>query len=300
MTGGPTLRLTVVISTLDRPDALERCVASLVSGTRKPDEVVIVDQSRSRSAEPIVEAQRELAIRYMHQDRIGLGVSQNEGLRSANAPIAAVIDDDCVASADWLASLERAFRETPQLALVAGRVLPLGPATPGLYAVSSRTSQTRRDFRGSGLPWDVGSGNNFAVRTEWFERVGGCDEGLGPGTRARGAVDMDLFYRFLRAGALIRYEPGAVVFHEQKELRERLRRRKDYGFGTGAFVATWLRRGDREALRVLKSWTALRGRILVGDLRRGRWLGLYEEAVVLGATAGGAVYGLCRQDLADE
>lgn len=287
--------VSVAISTLDRPDALARCLDSLASAHLQPDEVVIVDQSATHSAQEVGEGRSDLAVRYLHQARTGLGVSQNEAVRQARGAIVAVLDDDCVAAPEWLATIKHAFAEQPDLALLAGRVLPLGPAAPGVYPVSSRTSTTSRTFDRNGLPWDVGSGNNFAVRREWFERVGGCDEGLGPGTRARGAVDMDLFYRFLRASAPVRYEPGAVVYHEQKSLHERIRRRKDYGYGTGAFVTTWLRNGDRHAWRILAAWTGLRLRILAGDLRRRRWLGLYEEALVLGSTAGGALYGLRRK-----
>jgi GT2 family glycosyltransferase len=282
----------VAITTLDRPEALARCFESLRTQTMGAVEITVIDQSPLESARAVVEANADLGARYIHQSRTGLGVGQNEAIRSTQAAVVAVLDDDCVAAPDWIATLARVFAQPDDVAAVGGRVLPLGPEDAHLYAVSSRTSTTPREFRGEGLPWDVGSGNNFAVRREWFDRVGGCDETLGPGTPARGAVDMDLFYRFLRSGAVVRYEPEALVYHERKSRAERLRRRTDYGFGTGAFIATWLRRRDRGAWRVLRAWVALRGRILLGDVRRGRWEGLREEALVLTSTARGLAWRL--------
>jgi hypothetical protein len=41
------------------------------------------------------------------------------------------------------------------------------------------------------LPGIYGSGANFAMRREVFERLAGFDESLGPGTPARGGEDID-------------------------------------------------------------------------------------------------------------
>ena len=154
-------------------------------------------------------------MRWVDGNGGGLAGAQNIAFGEARMPVVAVIDDDCVADADWIATVERAFASETGLALLGGRVDPLPPAGERTLAVSSRTSAARRRFAGRSAPWNVGSGNNFAVRSEWFERVGGCDERLGPGTPGQGALDMDLFYRVLRAGGAGLYEPEAIVEHER-------------------------------------------------------------------------------------
>ena len=161
--------------------------------------------------------------------------------------------------------------------------------------MSSRTGAARREFSGKSLPWLVGSGNNFAVRREWFERVGGCDPRLGPGTPGQGALDMDLFYRVLRAGGPGRYEPGALVHHERVTRRARRERRWLYGHGMGAMCVIRLRERDLFGFRLLAGWVALRGRLLASGLMGGRWETIGEEALVLGGTAAGMVHaGLLR------
>ena len=104
---------------------------------------------------------------------------------------------------------------------------------------------------------------------------------------------MDLFYRLLRAGARARYEPDLVVYHEQQQPEGRLTRRGAYGFGMAAACALWMREGrDRQALRILGAWIAMRGRLLAVAVRRRRWRSVREELLVLGGTARGVVHGL--------
>ena len=175
---------------------------------------------------------------------------------------------------------------------VTGRVLPLGPEQPGLYAVSSRTSSSPADFAGLALPWLVGTGGNFAARRDWLLRVGGFDERLGAGSPGGSGEDMDLLYRLLKAGARIRYEPQAVVFHERQPRERRLASRSAYGRGIGACCGLWLRGRDPHALAVLAGWLRMRGGMAAGAVWRRQWGGVREELLVLGGTARGLFYGL--------
>ncbi|MEA2562772.1 MAG: hypothetical protein QOH06_4276 [Acidobacteriota bacterium] len=174
---------------------------------------------------------------------------------------------------------------------VTGRVLPLGPEQPGLYAVSSRTSALPADFAGRALPWLVGTGGNFAARRDLLLRVGGFDERLGAGSPGGSGEDMDLLYRLLRAGARIRYEPQAVIYHERQPRDRRLASRSAYGRGIGACCGLWLRGRDLHALGVLAGWLRMRGGMAAGAVRRRQWSGVREELLVLGGTARGLVYG---------
>jgi len=285
--------ITVAIATRDRPEALAQCLDALQAGTARPGEIIVIDQSGSDETRRVAAQRRPSAdrLRYIHHDGRGLGAAQNLAIAHSASPIIAVTDDDCVPAQDWLAKIAEAFERRGTLDGVTGRVLPLGPALPGTYAVASRTSSMAAEFGRRAMPWDVGSGNNFAVKREWLLRIGGLDERLGPGSRGRGGVDMDLFYRLLRAGARLRYEPEVVVEHARTDKAGRLARRIDYGYGMGACCSLWLRQRDTRAVRVLGAWVLMRGRRLL----RGAWqrdgMRAYEEALVLASTCGGLAYG---------
>ena len=259
-----------------------------------PAEIVIVDQSRSRSARAVVESAAATAprIEYVPHDALGLGIGQNEAVRRTSSAVVAVLDDDCVAHETWIGEIARVLAPDSPVDVIGGRVLPLGEGGDGTFAVASRTSVEGQFVRSRERPWEVGSGNYFALRRQWFDRIGGCNERRGPGSPGRGAVDIDLFYRLLRAGARARYEPSVIVYHERKTREERLARRIPYGFGMGAASALWLRERDWYAVRTLASWILFRGRLLVAAVRRRSWIAAWEEVLLLVGTARGFVHGL--------
>jgi GT2 family glycosyltransferase len=285
--------IAVAISTRDRAEALRRCLESVAAGGLLPDEVIVADQSDGPETSRVVEEAKAggLAIRHVRARPGGLGAAQNDAVAASTSEIVAVLDDDCIADESWLGEIADAFEADPELALVAGRVLPLGPAAPGTYPVSSRVSTEPREFSGKSVPWHVGSGNNFAVRREAFDRIGGCDERLGPGAPLLGGLDMDLFYRLLRAGGRARYEPGILVLHERATREGRLARRPAYGFGMAAAIAIWLRGGDRYAWTVLGAWLRMRTTLLLRALAKGQGQTVHEEALVLRGTMQGLVRG---------
>jgi hypothetical protein len=211
----------------------------------------------------------------------------------------AVTDDDCAHGATWIEAIVRLLGEPGNLAAVTGPILPLGPATPGTYAVSSRLSTRRATFTGRTLPWLAGSGGNFAVHREWLERVGPYDERLGVGTRARAGEDMDMLYRLMRAGGRVQYEPDAVVFHARQSGERRLASRWGYGVGMGAFCGIWLRRGDAYAARIAAVWILDQGLSLGSALRRRQWPAVRERLLTLGGTAAGLGQGFVAPRLPD-
>jgi GT2 family glycosyltransferase len=263
-------RIAVVIPTMGRVATLERCLLGLQAGSRRPDEVVVIDQSGASTIEQLA---RDLDTGWTSLRRIPLpprGVSRarNEGWRSTTCPIVAFTDDDCVPEPGWLAAVESAFAQDRSLEATTGRVLGLGPEIPGLHAVSSRTDLHGRTITGRSLPWRIGTGGNLAVRRETLERVNGFDPRLGPGSPGEAAEDLDLVYRLLVAGARIRYEPRAVVYHERQSTGRRRLTRTRYGHGLGAFAGVTLRRGDPYGAVILGVWVAERVRLLAGATLR--------------------------------
>ena len=289
-----TLDVGVAISTMDRPDALERCLAAVWRGSVRPREIVVVDQSRDDRTERVVRAASAAGMPAVYErvEPRGLGASQNVAFARATTAVVAVTDDDCIVDERWLEVIARTMTADAALDAVAGRVLALPAEGDRSWPVSLRTSTVRADFAGYTPPWNVGSGNNFAMRRDAFMRIGGCDERLGPGSPAKGGVDMDLFYRLLRAGGRVRYEPEAVVHHERQRYAERLARRPMYGRGMGACVALRMREGDAMSVRLLADWIVLRLRMLARAAMHADLRGLREELVMLRSTMGGLAHGL--------
>lgn len=227
------MTISVVVVTLGQSSVFERCLAALAAGVRKPDELVVVDQSGDRLAEVLARS-AGTPLRRVRASGLGISRARNLGAEAATGDTLAFTDDDCVPDESWLAALADAEADA-----ATGRILPLDDDREGLVAVSSRTSREHRQFHGTGdsVPWEAGSGGNLLVRRELFERLGGFDPRFGPGAEYRAAEDVEFLERILASGATIVYTPEAVVYHERKQRSERLKRRVPYGFGMGAAVA---------------------------------------------------------------
>jgi len=121
-----------------------------------------------------------------------------------------------------------------------------------------------------------------------FEAVGGFDETLGPGTPARAAEDVDLLYRLANARLTLRYEPGAVVYHELKSRRARVGGRYGYGYGLGAFLARHAAAGDEHARMLRRRYAAALARRAASGLRHAdAWPAVEGALTLAGIVAGG-------------
>jgi GT2 family glycosyltransferase len=286
------MKVTVGVATCGRPDGLARCLRALAAQSLPPAEVIVVDQAPSAEARAAVEAAGLPGTRYLDQARLGLSASRNLALESAGRAVLAVTDDDCVPDPEWLGAIAAAFERDPRPNAVTGPILPLGEGAPGSFAISLRESDAGADHSGRVIPWSVGSGGNFAGSVSLLRDCGGWDERLGTGSTGQAAEDADLFYRLLLAGALVRYEPAAVVRHDWQTRERRLATRSSYGHGVGAMSGLWLARGDAYALRMLTAYARLHLRPLLGGLRRRDRARAEEHGRALAALVPGLAYGL--------
>jgi glycosyltransferase involved in cell wall biosynthesis len=283
---------TVAIATAGRPSSLALCLDAVLAGAAQPREIIVVDQSGDDDSSEVVTARGggPTSIRYLRQATRGLSASRNAALDAAETAVVALTDDDCVPSPGWLAAIVAAFASEAPPQAVTGRVLPLGDERDG-YAVASRERDEPAEFRGFTAPWLVGTGANTAVARDWALRVGGYDERLGVGTRGGAGEDLDFIHRLLRAGAVVRYEPEALVYHERQTRTRRRATRMSYGRGVGACCGLWLREGDLHGISTLGSWLGMRGGLLAHAARSRDPERVREELLVLAGTARGLAYG---------
>jgi GT2 family glycosyltransferase len=277
-----TARTSLIICTRDRPDALARCLSSLADQTRRPDEVLVVDNAPSDDRTRAVA--RAAGVGYVREPRPGLGIARNAGARAATGDIVLYTDDDVVLHPRWVERITAAFDATDIMA-VTGLVLPseLETRTQQVFEKhwgfgrGFRRIDFDRDFfarhRPYGCPtWDIGAGANMAFRKTAFAEIGPFDERLGAGA-AGCSEDSEYWYRALAAGWRCRYEPSAVVFHHHRRSFDALARQiLAYMRGhVAALLVQFERSGHwgnlRRALIVLPARYALRW---IGRLMRSR------------------------------
>lgn len=282
--------VTVVVPVRDRDVPLARLLAAL------PDEVavVVVDDGSADPGAVAGVAEDAGAVLLRHARSRGPAAARNTGLRAVSSPVVAFVDSDVVPRAGWLEPLLRHLAD-PAVGVVAPRIaaLELGP-TGGVVAryeaarssldLGPQPALVTPRSRVSYVPSACLVGRREAFGT-------GFDEGM------QVAEDVDLVWRTVAAGWLVRYEPGSVVAHEHRvATRDWLARKAFYGTGAaplaqrhGAAVAPvvaspWTL-GVAVALLVQRSWsTALAGVVATAATwRLSRQLGHSERPLVAAA-----------------
>jgi glucosyl-dolichyl phosphate glucuronosyltransferase len=90
------LTVAVIIPTYNRPAELERCLRSIASQTRRPDEVIVVDDGQL-NATPFARifADTPVGFVYIRKDgRKGAARSRNLAVRRSTAEVLVFLDDD--------------------------------------------------------------------------------------------------------------------------------------------------------------------------------------------------------------
>lgn len=214
-TAGPVdilvVRISLVIPTVDRPEALYNLLRHLEHQTRRPDEIVVVDQSAQ--PDPRVEAYSitHPRVRYHRIPERGLPNARNVGVRLASGDVILFLDDDSIPDPGLVQSHAEAY-DDPKVDGAGGRV------TGGYDAPSGAVGEFRaldgavlRNF-GGGRAGEVDHlpGGNMSFRRRVFERVGGFDVAYGG---AAVGEETDFCLRARRAGFRLVFEPRAAVEH---------------------------------------------------------------------------------------
>src|SRR5699024_2155839 len=113
--------VTYVVPTYGRPEALDRLLSSIGSGTP----VLVVDD-RSPDPDPVVLVAEKHGARYIAlPENVGPAGARNAGLALVETPYVAFVDTDVVVDETVVPALCRHFAD-PRVAVVAPRVVGLG------------------------------------------------------------------------------------------------------------------------------------------------------------------------------
>jgi glycosyltransferase involved in cell wall biosynthesis len=261
--------LSVAICTRDRVATLKRCLDSLLPLQQKYGfELLVIDNAPSDDTTAKL-VKRSSPARYVLERRPGLDFARNRAWMEATGDLIAYLDDDVVVDWGWVAGLQEAWGENSDAAAFTGLAMPLRLDTTAQVLFEKRGGFQRgfdKNRFGRKMPGNslypcgagiFGAGCNMAFRREVLRDIGGFDEALDTGAPLPGGGDLDIFYRIIRAGHVLVYEPSYMVFHEHRVSESDLRRQcYTWGLGFMAFVEKSYRNdpSQRARLRRLVIW----------------------------------------------
>lgn len=275
-TSGPRPTVAVAVCTRDRPEQLRRCLDALSRLRSRPDELLVVDNGADPRTREVVASC--VGARYVVEPRPGLDWARNRALLEARSDVVAFTDDDTQAHPEWVAALGEAFAEEPTAMAVTGLVTPLELTTSAqvLFEVlggfgrgfrrkwfSAAVAQGQVAASVFGGTGGAGTGANMAFRRKPFLALGGFDPALDVGTATGGGGDLEAFFRVVASGALLVYEPSAVVRHEHRHtFADLLLQMRGHGTGSYSyFLGAGRRYGPRQGFsffRLATSWARTR------------------------------------------
>lgn len=105
-------KVSVVIPAYNAAAHILRALVSLENQTRKPDEVIVIDDGSSDDTGKIVvrfSKSSDLNIIFEHQENKGCGAARNTGIRQSSSDLIAFLDADDIVYPDFLAQATRAL-----------------------------------------------------------------------------------------------------------------------------------------------------------------------------------------------
>jgi glycosyltransferase involved in cell wall biosynthesis len=189
--------ITVIVPTRNRAALLARLLESFRHLRYPHWSLIVVDDGSTDETAAVVDrfAAQGLPVGYVYQPWSKMGAARNLGIGLATSDIVAFTDDDCVADANWLSALVRAFDAHPDALGVQGKTLTDHAAmTPFTRQVEQLEA---------GPPYRT---CNIAYRTNMLRELGGFDTEL-----IRGE-DVVMAMRILERGPIV-FAPEAVIVH---------------------------------------------------------------------------------------
>jgi len=233
-----TEKLSVIICTRNRPEALTQCIEKLMGSTDMDFELIVVDNAPDDDSTAAA-VKKFPIIRYVLEEKKGLDFARNAGLKAASHPIIAFTDDDVLIDNDWTAHIKTSFQNQLTMA-VTGLVIPIELETKSQY-IFEKYWGFNKGYKpivfdhaffsknlDIGVPvWDIGAGANMAFRREIFDIVGEFDTRLGAGA-AGCSDDSELWYRVLATGWNCDYLPHLFVYHKHRKSKKELHKQLFY------------------------------------------------------------------------
>jgi GT2 family glycosyltransferase len=294
-------RISVVIPTFNRSASLARLLNALSSDeiAACAAEIIVVDDGSTDDTEQIVR-RCALAVTYLRQPGAGPAAARNVGWRASTAPIVAFLDDDCVPRPGWLTDYLDAF-EDPGVGGVGGTIVALVDGFIADFITADGLVDHGRPVAGGAddAPTYLVTAN-AAFRRAALEAADGFEEGYRldrPGRTGRivAGEDVDLCWRIVEAGWVLRRSPGATVAHDHRVAFDALMRtyfrhgrarrelgRRHEGRGAGAGMRSaasaqhWVDRIGRYRNGGERSWSRVAGFVLL----RSSALAAYGSGVI--------------------
>jgi len=219
--------ITVGIVTYERSELISRCLNSLLNQSRIPDEIIVIDSSKSNKTEKIINDNFSDIIYLRTEKRVPQPNARNIILKKASGEIIAFLDDDTICTENWCLNILNGYKQGEDIVGTTGPSI-LCDENLNVLVKITRTAKNQNffvktgDIRCGSFRWipprpvkcQIMLGANMSFKKEKLVEVGGFDEFYGkyPGAYRE---ETDPQIALVKKGFNFMYMPGALVYHIQ-------------------------------------------------------------------------------------
>jgi GT2 family glycosyltransferase len=211
-----TMKHSVVIITLTRPDCVQQCLDHLALQNRIPEQVIVVDSSPDERTTLVCNKFEESFVQFLYiRNETGIGrmtTSRNLALAHCNGEVISFIDDDAYAYPEWAEAVLTTL-DDESISAVAGHVVG-DTSDPNLpIGVIDNNGNVIGNFgKLVETPVEVehAMGCNMSFRASVLAELAGFRTDY-PASGFR--EDTDVFLRLKALGCRIVFQPKASVRH---------------------------------------------------------------------------------------
>ena len=246
------MQLSIVICSYNRASYISDALDSLYTQTAGLNafEAIIVDNNSTDNTAEVFRqwsaSHTNGSFTYITETNQGASFARNTGAAVAKGQWLCFMDDDAVATPNYVENILNHIETKPDAVGFGGRIIPKYiPAEPKWmsYYVSSLVGNF--DYAPTACAFENGKyplESNMIVRKDVYDAIGGFNTALPGvvGTLRIGGEGKELFYKILALGHTIYYDPAICVHHvvEVKKLTSEYMYRVASGIGRGEKTRT--------------------------------------------------------------
>jgi cellulose synthase/poly-beta-1,6-N-acetylglucosamine synthase-like glycosyltransferase len=224
--------VTVIVPVRNGEPTIQPLLDSLqkLDYDRDKVEVIVVDGNSTDKTREIV---KKYPVKLVIEDREGLNLARNVGIKCSNGEIVAFTDSDCIVPPNWITKIVENFKD-PKVSCVGGSAKALNSDFVSQYADNSIVRlmpffRKREELKKVKPFFRHPAGCNMAFRRKVAEDVGYFDENI-----QYGFDEVEFADRICKAGYKMVLDPKVSVWHKHRStLGEFLKQNFQYGKGSG-------------------------------------------------------------------
>lgn len=205
-------KFSLVMATIGRIKEVEEFIISLLNQTYKNYELIIVDQNEHYHLKEIYERyNKEISIKYIRSNKIGLSLNRNIGIQYVTGNIIAFPDDDCLYEFNTLEVIDDYFRKS-NYDIYSCKVID--KVTRQSFGKSSKHDEIIKYFN---VMKNCVSISVFILYKNISDII--FDENLGIGTYFGSGEESDLVFNLLHKGYSGKYFSKRFIYHPSRETK---------------------------------------------------------------------------------